>query len=148
MVIAVFISLFIYLVPTSPSFIRIQFKTVRFVGVISAFYKAFVGFSSRSIELILNRSPSYDELPSLSNFKLIQPKKIVAVLFFFLSFLTSSAAGGRRGLVPRNDVLTTCKAVSLLGGQRVIGVFPSIIVHCLSLYILKLLFMDRCYRYN
>ena len=32
--------------------------------------------------------------------------------------------GKRRGLGPRNDVLTTCKAVTLLGGQLVIGVFP------------------------
>ena len=58
MVIAVFISLFIYLVPTSRSFIRIQFKTLRFVGVISAFYKALVRFSSRSIELILGPVPT------------------------------------------------------------------------------------------
>ena len=42
--------MFIHLVPTSPSFIQIQFKTLRSVGVISAFYKAFVRFSSRSIE--------------------------------------------------------------------------------------------------
>ena len=34
--------------------------------------------------------------------------------------------GERRGLGPRNDVLTTCKAVTLLGGQRVIGVFPTV----------------------
>ena len=34
--------------------------------------------------------------------------------------------GKRRGLGPRNDVLTTCKAVTLLGGQRVIGVFPTV----------------------
>ena len=55
MVIAVFISLLIiiHLVPTSPTFIRIQFKILRFVGVISTFYKAFVRFSSRPIELIL-----------------------------------------------------------------------------------------------
>ena len=33
---------------------------------------------------------------------------------------------GRRGLGPRNDVLTTCKAVTLRGGQRVIGVFPTV----------------------
>ena len=30
--------------PTSPSFIRIQFKILRFVGVISTFYKAFARF--------------------------------------------------------------------------------------------------------
>ena len=34
----------------------------------------------------------------------------------------------RRGLGPRNDVLTTCKAVTLLGGQRVISVFPTVII--------------------
>ena len=112
MVIAVFISLFIYLVPTSPSFIRIQFKTVRFVGVISAFYKAFVGFSSRSIELILNRSPSYDELPSLSNFKLIQPKKIVAVLFFF-PVIFNKFGGGRE---TRSGTEKRCSH-NLQGGQ-------------------------------
>ena len=32
----------------------------------------------------------------------------------------------RRGLGPRNDVLTTCKAVTLRGGQRVIGDFPTL----------------------
>ena len=33
--------------------------------------------------------------------------------------------GERRGLGPRNDVLTTCKAVILRGGQRIIEVsFP------------------------
>ena len=31
--------------------------------------------------------------------------------------------GKRRDLGPRIDVLTTCKAVTLRGGQRVIGVF-------------------------
>ena len=31
--------------------------------------------------------------------------------------------GKRRGLEPRNDVLTTCKVVSLRGGQRIIAVF-------------------------
>ena len=38
-----------------------------------------------------------------------------------------SAGGGgrrkRRGLGPRNDVLTTCKAVTLRGGQWIITVF-------------------------
>ena len=34
----------------------------------------------------------------------------------------------RRGLGPRNDVLTTCKAVTLRGGQRIIEVsFPQLI---------------------
>ena len=43
-------------------------------------------------------------------------------------FLYSTQAGGggkRRGLGPRNDVLTTCKAVTLRGGQRIIAVFFS-----------------------
>ena len=31
--------------------------------------------------------------------------------------------GKRRGLGARNDVLTTCKAVTLHGGQRIIAVF-------------------------
>ena len=31
--------------------------------------------------------------------------------------------GKRRGLGPRKDVLTTCKAVTLRGGQRIIAVF-------------------------
>ena len=31
--------------------------------------------------------------------------------------------GKRRGLGPRNDVLTTCKAVTQRGGQRIIRVF-------------------------
>ena len=37
-----------------------------------------------------------------------------------------TGGGERRGLGPRNDVLTTCKAVNLRGGQRVIGVFPTL----------------------
>ena len=32
-------------------------------------------------------------------------------------------AGKRRGLGPRNDVLTTCKAVTQRGGQQIITVF-------------------------
>ena len=32
----------------------------------------------------------------------------------------------RRGLGPKSDVLTTCKAVTLRGSQRVIGVFPTL----------------------
>ena len=31
--------------------------------------------------------------------------------------------GKRRGMGPRNDVLITCKAVTLSGGQRIIAVF-------------------------
>ena len=31
--------------------------------------------------------------------------------------------GERRGLGPSNDALTTCKAVTLRGGQRLIAVF-------------------------
>ena len=34
--------------------------------------------------------------------------------------------GERRGLRPRNDVLTTCKVVILRGGKWVIGVFPTV----------------------
>ena len=34
-----------------------------------------------------------------------------------------STGGKRRGLVPRTDVLTTCKAVTLRGGQRIIAVY-------------------------
>ena len=34
--------------------------------------------------------------------------------------------GKKRGLGPRNNFLTTCKAVTLHGGQRVIGVFPTL----------------------
>ena len=35
------------------------------------------------------------------------------------------AGGERQGLGPRNNVLTTCKSVTLRGGQQVIGVFPT-----------------------
>ena len=35
----------------------------------------------------------------------------------------NKSGGKRRGLGPRNDVLTTCKAVTLHGGQRIIEVF-------------------------
>ena len=52
-VIAVFISLFKYLLPISTSVIQIQFKTLRLACVVSSFHKAFVQFLSRSIELIL-----------------------------------------------------------------------------------------------
>ena len=54
---------------------------------------------------------------------------------FFLTFLSkvvvrSGGGGGgggeRRGLGPRNDVLTTCKAVTLRGGQRIIALFPTV----------------------
>ena len=34
--------------------------------------------------------------------------------------------GKKRGLGPRNDVPTTCKTVTMHGGQRVIGVFPTL----------------------
>ena len=40
---------------TSPSFIRIQFTTLKLVFVINYFCKAFVQFSSHSIELILEQ---------------------------------------------------------------------------------------------
>ena len=58
---------FVYnLLLTSPSFIRIQFKTLKLVFVISYFYKAFVQFSSHSIELILKQFLNYsaEENPS------------------------------------------------------------------------------------
>ena len=44
---------------TSPSFIRIQFKTLKLVFVISYFHKAFVQFSSHSIEQILKHFLNY-----------------------------------------------------------------------------------------
>ena len=55
------ISLFItcYVILTSPSYIRIHFKTLKLVFVISCFYKAFVQFSSHSIELILKQFLKY-----------------------------------------------------------------------------------------
>ena len=42
-----------------PCFIRIQFKTFILVCIISSFYKAFVQFSSRSIEQILKQFLNY-----------------------------------------------------------------------------------------
>ena len=41
----------------------------------------------------------------------------------FSVFETREPGGGRRGLGPRNDVLTTCKAVTQRGGQQIITVF-------------------------
>ena len=38
----------------------------------------------------------------------------------------SGEGGKRRGLGPRNDVLTTCKAVALRGGQRIVALFPTV----------------------
>ena len=43
-VIAIFISLFLYLLPTSPFLSRIQFKSLRLVCVISPFYKPLLNF--------------------------------------------------------------------------------------------------------
>jgi len=41
------------------------------------------------------------------------------------SYLKPGRRGGeRRGLGPRNDVLTTCKVVTLRGGQQIIALFP------------------------
>ena len=34
--------------------------------------------------------------------------------------------GKRRGLGPRDDVLTTCKAVTLRGRQRIVALFPTV----------------------
>ena len=52
------------------------------------------------------------------------------LLNWFISYLQVGGGGGgggkRRGLGPRNDVLSTCKAVTLRGGQRVIDVFPTL----------------------
>ena len=31
--------------------------------------------------------------------------------------------GERRGLAPRNDFITTCKAVTLCGGHRILAIF-------------------------
>ena len=41
-------------------------------------------------------------------------------------FILNQGGGGggkRRGLGPRNDVLTTCKAITLRDGQRIIAAF-------------------------
>ena len=66
-IIAFFISLFINLLLTSPSFIRIQSKPLKLVFAISCFYKAFVQFSSHSIEPILKQFLNYsaEENPCL-----------------------------------------------------------------------------------
>ena len=66
-VITVFISLFINWLLTSPYFIRIQSKTLKLVFAISHIYKAFVQFSSHSIELILKQFLNYsaEENPCL-----------------------------------------------------------------------------------
>ena len=37
--------------------------------------------------------------------------------------ISSTGGGKRRGLGPRNDVLTTCKAITLRDGQRIIAAF-------------------------
>ena len=39
------------------------------------------------------------------------------------TLIINRTRGKRRGLGPRNDVLTTCKAVTQRGGQRIITVF-------------------------
>ena len=70
---------FVYnLLLTSPSFIRIQFKTLKLVFVISYFYKAFVQFSSYSIELILKKFLNYSAEENLC-------------CIFFLALLISSS---------------------------------------------------------
>ena len=52
---------------------------------------------------------------------------LVVWLRTFVSISGGAGGGGkRRGLRPRNDVLTTCKAVTLHGGQRKIAVFPTV----------------------
>ena len=48
---------------------------------------------------------------------------LVVWLRTFVSISGGEGGGGkRRGLRPRNDVLTTCKAVTLRGGQWIIEV--------------------------
>ena len=47
-----------------------------------------------------------------------------AKLLFIERYQGGGGGGGeRRGLGPRNDVLTTCKAVTLSDDQRIIAVF-------------------------
>ena len=46
--------------------------------------------------------------------------------FWFDGSMVRCRGGKRRGLGPRNDVLTTCKAVTLRGGQRIIALFPTV----------------------
>ena len=46
-------------------------------------------------------------------------------LIFILKYIIKSRGGKRRGLGPRNDVLTTCKAVTLRCGQRIVALFPN-----------------------
>ena len=48
------------------------------------------------------------------------------VILVSSAFIFQTRGGRRRGLGPRNDVLTTCKAVTQRGGQRVICVFPTV----------------------
>ena len=50
---------------------------------------------------------------------------------------TVSGGGKMRGLRPRNDVLTTCKAVTKRGGQRIITVLVG--TSCMGTYIVPLL---------
>ena len=45
---------------------------------------------------------------------------------------TGGGGGERRGQGPRNDVLTTCTAVTLRGGQRIIALFPAVNIFRLS----------------
>ena len=40
-----------------------------------------------------------------------------------IKFLEQAGGGERRGPGPRNDVLTTCKVVTLRDGQRIITAF-------------------------
>ena len=45
------------------------------------------------------------------------------LLVVFINTKTGEGGEKRRGLGPRNDVLITCKAVTLRGGQCIIAVF-------------------------
>ena len=45
-----------------------------------------------------------------------------------VKYTLKQGGGGRRGLGPRNGVLTTCKVVTQRGGQRIIiySIFPTV----------------------
>ena len=46
-----------------------------------------------------------------------------AIAMFLRKGNMQGGGGEKRGLGPRNDVLTTCEAVTLRGGQRIFAVF-------------------------
>ena len=53
------------------------------------------------------------------------PRVFLQILWAFINACKPGWKEGRRGLGPRNDVLTTCKAVTLRGGQRICAVYFS-----------------------